>query len=117
MNASKPWSFIGQRVAGGNHYTIYHNGVVQPFGAMFYGKRGDVKKDVERAVNLLNRLHQEAIKQGKVEYQAIDVKNRYDLDCYCSVVEGLFKPGTHQIYREYHRDVGLNRQVRREGIA
>lgn len=36
-------------------YTITHKGHVQPFGAIFFGERTDVKSVVERAMRRLNR--------------------------------------------------------------
>lgn len=37
-----------------NRYTILYNDRIQPFGDTFFHKRGDVKRDVARAVKQLN---------------------------------------------------------------
>ncbi len=99
MAGSKPWTFDGQRVAGGNHYTIYHNGIVQPFGATFYGKRGDIKCDVVRVINQLNRLHQGATFSG-LDHYYIGNETGIPLCVWLSVDTGLFVTGRHKQWND-----------------
>lgn len=57
MESNNVYTFDGERMIVGYHYRIYKNGVVQPFGALFYGKRGDIKRLVVEAVKRLNYAH------------------------------------------------------------
>jgi hypothetical protein len=58
--AEEEFILTTERIGRGTHVTIYRRGKVQPFGAIFYLKRGD---DVRVARALVRALN-EALKRG-----------------------------------------------------
>ena len=57
----------------GNHYTILYNGITQPFGPIFHGDKGDIKRLVIQAVNKLNR----AVAKGETSCTITGARRHY----------------------------------------
>lgn len=63
VDVANPWTFESEQGESYTHCTIRFFGRVQPFGAVFFGSRSDIKRLVRRAVAKLNKAWQD----GKTE--------------------------------------------------